>query len=120
MIPVLCFGQTASDFLESGNAKNYLKDYYGAIADYTKAIELDPDDASAYYNRGVAKNYLKDYYGAIADYTKAISLDPDNASAYKNRGIAKENSGKPYCNDYKKACDLGKSRCCEWYNNQCR
>ena len=154
MFPIFGFGQTASDFLERGNAKDDLKDYYGAIADYTKAISLNPDYAKAYNNRGIskddlkdyygaiadytkaislnpdyadaynnrgaAKGGLKDYYGAIADYTKAISLDPDNASAYKNRGIAKENSGKPYCNDYKKACDLGKSRCCEWYNNQCR
>ena len=86
MFPIFGFGQTASDFLESGNTKGKLKDYYGAIADYTKAIELDPDYANAYYNRG----------------------------------IAKENSGKPYCSDYKKACDLGKSDCCEWYNNQCR
>ena len=33
-------------------------DYYGAIADYTKAIELNPDDAAAYYNRGIAKRSL--------------------------------------------------------------
>ena len=72
-----------------GVAKKSLKDYYGAIADYTKAIELRPDDALLIYNRGVAKNYLEDYYGAIADYTKAIELNPDDASAYNNRGMLK-------------------------------
>ena len=110
----------ADAYINRGVVKDDLKDYYGAITDYTKAISLDPDYASAYNNRGVSKKNLKDYYGAIADYTKAISLDPDYASAYANRGIVKEKSGKPYCSDYKKACDLGKSDCCEWYNNQCR
>ena len=110
----------ADAYINRGISKRNLKDYYGAITDYTKAIELDPDDADAYNNRGVVKDDLKDYYGAITDYTKAISLDPDYASAYNNRGIVKEKSGKPYCSDYKKACDLGKSDCCEWYNNQCR
>ena len=31
------------------------KDYYGAIADYTKAIELDPDYANTYATREIAK-----------------------------------------------------------------
>ena len=30
-------------------------DYYGAISDYTKAIEVNPNDGDAYYNRGNAK-----------------------------------------------------------------
>ena len=32
--------------------KGNLKDYYGAISDYTKAIELNPNFADAYNNRG--------------------------------------------------------------------
>ena len=62
-----------------------------AIADYTKAIEINPNYASTYYNRGILKKDLKDYSGAIADYTKAIELDPNFAFAYVNRGISKEN-----------------------------
>ena len=107
-------------YYNRGLSKNYLKDYYGAIADFTKAISLNPDYVKAYYNRGNSKYGLKDYYGAITDFTKAISLKPDYADAYNNRGISKENLGQYYCSDYKKACDLGISRCCEWYNNQCR
>ena len=34
----------------------------------TQAIEINPNDANAYYNRGNAKSNLKDYYGAISDY----------------------------------------------------
>ena len=57
-------------------------DHYGAIADYTKAIEINPKKDSAYFNRGNAKTALKDYFGAISDYTKAIELDPNMKSAY--------------------------------------
>jgi tetratricopeptide (TPR) repeat protein len=103
-----------------GNAKSKLKDYYGAITDYTKAIELKPDYANAYNNRGNSKKDLKDHYGAITDYTKAISLNPDFVEAYTGRGICKEILGQPYCSDWKKGCELGNQNCCEWYNNQCR
>ena len=38
-----------------GNAKDDLGDKKGAIADYSKAIAIDPQYAYAYYNRGNAK-----------------------------------------------------------------
>ena len=38
-----------------GNVKRELKDYYGAISDYTKAIEINPNFKSAYKNRGISK-----------------------------------------------------------------
>ena len=55
-------------------AKDDLEDYKGAIADYTKAIEINPNYASAYKNRGVSKEYLRDLSGACADWRKAASL----------------------------------------------
>ncbi|MDA9968356.1 tetratricopeptide repeat protein [Salibacteraceae bacterium] len=97
-----------------------LGEYKSAIADFTTAIRLDPDDASAYYNRGLAYDDLGEYKSAIADYTTAIRLDPDFASAYYNRGIAKENAGLPYCSDYKRGCELGVNESCEWYVDNCR
>jgi len=79
--------QTTLEYFYSAYNKANLKDHYGAIADYNKAIEIDPNYASAYYNRGISKSNLKDYYGAIADYNKAIELD--YTDAYHNRGISK-------------------------------
>ena len=54
-----------------GLSKYDSQDYKGAIADFTKAIELDPNDSEAYNNRGLSKADLQDYKGAIVDYSKA-------------------------------------------------
>jgi tetratricopeptide (TPR) repeat protein len=80
----------STDFFCKANVKTDLQDNEGAIADYTRAIELDPTYAKAYNNRGVAKKRLQDYRGAIVDYTKAIELDSKLSEAYNNRGIAKQ------------------------------
>ena len=50
-----------------------------AIADYTKAIALNPDFAIAYDNRAFHYDSKGHYDEAIADYTKAIALKPDYA-----------------------------------------
>ena len=55
IVPIISFGQTAKEYIKSGNQKDDTKDYNGAISDYTKAIELNPDAAVAYYNRGNSK-----------------------------------------------------------------
>ena len=86
-------------YFTRGSAKAELKDYAGAIQDYTQAIELDPKDAVAYFWRGYAKNGLGDYAGAIEDCTKAIELDPKFAGAYFNRGTVK-NELRGLCGGY--------------------
>ena len=65
-----------------------------AIINFTKASEIDPKYAIAYYNRGIAYNSLKKYPEALADYTKAIELDPKYADAYYNRGEVYKALGK--------------------------
>ncbi len=47
-----------------------------AIADYDKAIALDPNDAIAYDNRGVAYEKKGDKEKAIADFRKALEIAP--------------------------------------------
>jgi hypothetical protein len=82
--------QSSEDFVNSGNAKSNKSDWDGAIADFTKAIELKPEYADAYNDRGSAKQLKGDLNGAIADFTRAIELNPKDADAYVNRGNAKK------------------------------
>lgn len=62
-----------------GMAKDNLKDYRGAIQDYTKAIELDSNDANTYSLRGYAKQKLGDKNGACLDWSKAGELGDEKA-----------------------------------------
>ena len=69
-----CLGQTSQEFWDSGTKKEIQGDLYGAIADYSRAINIDPENASVLKARGLAKYNLKDYYGAIADFTKILNM----------------------------------------------
>ena len=67
-------------------------DHYGAISDYTKAIEINPDK-QMHITIVEFRNLCQSYYGAISDYSKAIEINPNKANAYYNRGTLKvENS----------------------------
>ena len=65
---------SATEYWNRAYDKSENGDNYGAIADYTKAIELNPDYANAYYNFGLAKYYLDDLDGACSDVREAINL----------------------------------------------
>lgn len=47
--------------------------------DNTKAIELDPKDADAYYNRGFAYKAKGDSAQAVRDFERYLELAPDAA-----------------------------------------
>jgi tetratricopeptide (TPR) repeat protein len=77
----LNFKYKSTAYFNRGFAKAILKDYYGAIADYTKSISLDSDFAGAYNNRGHAKYKLNQDY--CPDFKKACELG-GNCVNYNN------------------------------------
>ena len=58
-----------------------------ALSDFSKAIEINPDDVS-YYNRGNCYNRLGDYEKAILDFNISIELNP-LAMYYHSRANSK-------------------------------
>ena len=78
------------------------------FADLTKAIEKNPQDATAYLHRSVSWRYSREYDKAIEDSNKAIQLNPDYVVAYNNRGIAWRHKGEPdkALEDFNKAVEL--------------
>ncbi|MCZ8224314.1 MAG: tetratricopeptide repeat protein [Microcystis sp. LE19-84.1B] len=81
-----------------------------ALADYNKAIELNPQNAEVYRNRGKLYFYSspqkKDL--ALADYKKAIELDPYNTDVYGDRAllyVAEKKVDLAWA-DYNKAIEL--------------
>ncbi|HKO36672.1 MAG TPA: tetratricopeptide repeat protein [Pyrinomonadaceae bacterium] len=84
---------TAAEFYNRGVIRQKSKDLDGALADYTRAIELDPSLHAAYHNRAVIRYDRKDFDGAIADADKLLALKPNFAFAYGIRGAARGGKG---------------------------
>ena len=80
-------------YIDRGRVYLQQDDNDRAIADFTKAIELDPEGANAYNHRGVAYAGKLDFDRAIADFDKAIQLDPLLNNAHYNRGVAFSKKG---------------------------
>ena len=59
---------------DRGLVKDYVRDYFGAIIDFDKAIELDPTDAMAYYNRARSK-YSKSMSNPSSSNFSAVIQD---------------------------------------------
>ena len=69
-------------YYNRGLAKQKIGDFNEAISDYTKAIEIDPDDADYYYNRGNSKKELGVLKGACTDWRKAAELGDTDAAEF--------------------------------------
>jgi tetratricopeptide (TPR) repeat protein len=81
--------RAAIDHLNRGTKELDAGDLDGALADFNRAIELDPNYSAPYFNRGLLRTRQADYDGAISDFTKAIALNPI-AEAYLDRGAARK------------------------------
>jgi tetratricopeptide (TPR) repeat protein len=98
-----------SEFLEK-------EKYNEAIACYTKAIELNPNFADAYYGRGNAFYCLEKYETALECFEQAVTLYPDFVDVYLNLGSAylkKKNINKAI-EFLRKAAQLGNKSALNW------
>jgi tetratricopeptide (TPR) repeat protein len=66
------------------------KELDSAIADFSRAVDLDPQYGLAYRQRGIAYQTKGDDDQAIGDYTRAIGFFPSDPLLYRYRGRAYE------------------------------
>jgi hypothetical protein len=71
------------------------RDYAGAIALMSKAIQLDSQNPVLYEERGTYYLIQQDYLSALVDFKQVSQLDPNQGEAYYNQGIAYLRSGSP-------------------------
>lgn len=108
--------------LQKKNLQKYAKEYYqmgnecitqardsrAAIANYNKAIELDPTFVEAWVRKGITLYNEKDYHGAEACLNEAVRLSPMLFKAVYNRGknrLALGNDDGAVA-DFDRACSL--------------
>jgi tetratricopeptide (TPR) repeat protein len=91
-----------------GRTKEALRDYRGAVADFSKALQMSPDSrkysealGNGHYLLGNQKERFGDLRGAMEDYQRALQYKPESietmnsiAGLYYERGIAKERRGE--------------------------
>jgi hypothetical protein len=63
------------DLCARGALRQSRGDTEGALADYQKAIEINPLSAKAYAGRGLAREIKGDLAGAKADYSKSVEIE---------------------------------------------
>uniref|UniRef100_A0ACD6AC51 Uncharacterized protein n=1 Tax=Avena sativa TaxID=4498 RepID=A0ACD6AC51_AVESA len=71
-----------------GNQAVERKDYFSASAFYTKAIDLDPNDATLFSNRSFCWLRMGDRQKALSDALECRKLRPDWLKAYYRHGAA--------------------------------
>ncbi|MGV7220034.1 MAG: tetratricopeptide repeat protein [Nitrospinales bacterium] len=72
----------------SGMAYAKKEEYDLAIAEFSSAIKINPDNGDIYYKRGKVYALMEKHDEAIQDYSKALEQIPDNPFVYYRRGSA--------------------------------
>lgn len=91
-----------------GNDKMKEENFSEAVEFYSKAIEINPQNAVYYCNRAAAYSKLGNYAGAVQDCELAIGIDPNYSKAYGRMGLALASLNKhtEAVNFYQKALEL--------------
>lgn len=99
----------AQAYIKRSNVYWQLGQKDNAFADLSQLIEIDPENAEAYYIRGgLYWNDFRDNEKALADIGRAIEIDPNYKYAYSTRGFIYYQLGQ-YDNamvDYNKVIEI--------------
>lgn len=85
--------EAADAHIQKGLELKSLRKIPEAIEELTRAIDLLPFSAIAFYQRAIVHDEFGYLNEAIQDYTQAIECNPEYAMAYGSRGIALYASG---------------------------
>ncbi|MDD2548502.1 MAG: tetratricopeptide repeat protein [Bacteroidales bacterium] len=101
-----------------GLAKYSLNDMPGALADFSKAIELNPVFSQALLYRGITLSRQKKYLQSNNDFEMVIELRPNWHDGYYSRGVNYLLMGQPKksIQDFSKVIDLDPKNIDAWIN----
>ncbi|GGN15036.1 tetratricopeptide repeat protein [Streptomyces fuscichromogenes] len=92
--PGLDSGSRALAHVLRGRELRTTGDFPRSLAEYDRAIDLDPERPTAYYGRGLCHRALGAFDGALADLDRADELAPDTALYIAARGETHRMAGR--------------------------
>ena len=72
-----------------GHLRMEMKDFSGAIEDFNKALEINPQAGGSLWGRGLCKKEWGDLSGAAEDFSQMIALYPQIVAGYMDRADVK-------------------------------
>jgi tetratricopeptide (TPR) repeat protein len=81
--------------LLAGYVHKHFDQREAAEADFTHAIERDPNMVTGYVNRGYVLHDLRQPKGAVSDFETALRLEPNNAEAHLGLAYASLDMHRP-------------------------
>jgi lysophospholipase L1-like esterase/Tfp pilus assembly protein PilF len=94
--------------------------YLQADSDYTRLLQLEPDNLQAHHQRGVARFELKDFNGSVNDFDEVIATQASSL-AFFIRGYAHYGAGdqQAACQDWQQASRMGHPEASSLSNQFC-
>ena len=78
----LVFAQSSKQYMKAGDEFLRKMSFDDAIEQFTRAIELDPDDDKAYIQRALAYMQLNDFEKASLDFDRALVFNEKDGELY--------------------------------------
>jgi tetratricopeptide (TPR) repeat protein len=108
-------------YLNRGVTYYNIGDFPKAEADFQSALDLNPQNATAYHSWGMLKYEEKNYEEAIKYFNKAIQYEDSNPVIYYNLAMSylRSDDMENACYYFNKSCALGYKNACKVYLLQC-
>lgn len=75
------------EYMQAAEVAAYRDDLPKAIAEYTRAIDINPHHGETFYRRGLIREYTGDSVGAQQDFLEAIRLDVKMSSLLEDHRV---------------------------------
>ncbi|MDJ0555567.1 MAG: tetratricopeptide repeat protein [Microcoleaceae cyanobacterium MO_207.B10] len=83
-----CRQQATHELYNQGLIKLQKRNNTGALEDYNRALNLNPNNYQSYNNKGIAIAQLGNFREAIENFQQALELNPKDPQSHHNLGAA--------------------------------
>jgi len=109
---------TSKQWLDSGYVAYQKGNYEDAISKFQESIDLNNQNAEAFYLKGVCQSAIQLNIAALKTYDKALALKPDYAEVYYEKGYSyfQLNKYQKAIEQFDKAIELRPDYAEAWFN----